>query len=190
MKKLICAFILTLTLSVSAFADPFLLTRHYSGAEIKDGAANYGNAKFLHFELQVASYDITATQEHVDATGTLTLSGGKYTYNEGKSKIDGTEHDFGLKADMNVGADSIAYVIGEGLTGAANTGLNGVKATWTFASLPALNSSTTIPTFKSTKSQTEVPYLKYNYDGDGKITSINWSIVNPSDTTNTALSLG
>ena len=188
MKKLFCAFILTLALSVSAFANPFLLTRHYSGAEIKDGAANYDNAKFLHFELQVASYDITATQAHVDATGTLTLSGGKYTYNNGESKIDGTNHDFNLKAEMDVGNDGIAYEIGERLTGAANTGLNGVEAAWKFDSLSDLNGSATIPTFKSTKSQTEVPYIKYNYDGDGKIASIYWSIVNPSDT-NTALSL-
>ncbi|MBR1486985.1 MAG: hypothetical protein IJ597_07010, partial [Synergistaceae bacterium] len=179
MKKVLCAFFLTLALSAAAFADPFLLTRHFSGAEIKDGEANYDNAKFLHFQLQVADYDTPATQDHVDAEGTLTLSGGKYTYFD--EKVDGTNHNFTLTADMEVG-ENLIYDIGEGFRGAANTGLNGVTATWTFPALEGLDGSNVIPTYLSTKSQTAVPYVKYNYDGDGKINSISWSIVNPSDT--------
>ena len=181
MKKVFAfSIILALIISLPASAETRLWTRHISAAEIKNGEANYDNAAFERFKISVVNDD-TATQEYVDATGTLTLLGGSYTY--GDEIVNNTSKTFDLKADMEVG-DTLNYKPDSDFKGAADTGLNGVNATWTFTSMSDLNGSGVIPTFTSTKNQltTAVPYIKLTYDSSNQITAIDWAIVKASDT--------
>lgn len=181
MKKFFAfSLILALIMSLPASAETRLWTRHISAAEIKNGEANYDNAAFERFKISVVNDD-TATQEHVDATGTLTLSSGSYTY-DGEA-VNNTEKTFTLEADMKVD-DTLSYKTDNDFKGAADTGLNNVNATWTFTSMSDLNGSGVIPTFTSTKNQltTAVPYIKFTYDSSNQITAIDWSIVKKSDT--------
>lgn len=182
MKKIFCAFLLTLIIVVPAFAETHLWTRHISAAKIQDGEANYTNATFERFKIFVTDDDTEAEQAHVDATGKLKLAGGKYTY--GGETVNNSEKIFDLKADMNVG-DTLNYKTATDFIGEADTGLNGITATWTFDSMSRLNGNGTIPTFVSTADQVKsgvVPYIELTYDSSKKITAVKWAIVKASDT--------
>ena len=173
---------LTLTITGFAFAETHLWTRHISAAKIINGEANYDDAIFERFKIYVVD-DIAAEQAHVDVTGKLTLAGGKYTYDGDGETVNNTEKTFDLKADMKLGK-TLNYKTDKDFKGEAETGLNGVTATWTFDSMPELNGEGVIPTFTSTSKQldTAVPYIKLTYDSSNKITAVDWAIVKANDT--------
>ena len=186
-RVLLCAAV-TLLAAMPALAGTYLWATHISRAELVDGESNYDNAKFNHVDVHVDSDDTEPNQAYMDATGTLTLSGGSYTWPGGL--VTGEAKSFTLAADMYVWDDALSYEPkdeggnGFGFYDEADTGLNGVTATWTFPTLSAMNGSGTIPNFTSTEEQlrTAVPYLKLDYDESGNVKTINWAIVNPSDT--------
>ena len=187
MKKVLCAsfltLLLTLIISVPAFATTKLWTRHISAGKIQDGKANYSSAVFERFKLSVTDDETVAEQAHLDATGKLTLSGGKYTTKSGE-EVNGTSKTFDLEANMKLGKN-LDYKVPTDFFGAADTGLNEVTATWTFDSMSSLNGNGTIPTFVSTADQVKsgvVPYIELTYDSSKKITAVKWAIVKASDT--------
>lgn len=128
-RMLLCAAALA---ALPAFADPELLVQHVSQTNIVNGVTTYDKAAFRNVWVQIISDDTTATSDHVNATGTLTLAGGSYSWPGGT--VNGTTETFTLGADMSVGATDLNYTTmynGEDFTfqGAADTGLNGVAAT-------------------------------------------------------------
>ncbi|MBR0222540.1 MAG: hypothetical protein IJQ63_12305 [Synergistaceae bacterium] len=192
MKKFFAALLLLLLGAAAAHASGAQLWAHHiSFADMINGETKYDNASFAGVWLHVRSYDVTVEQKHLDAKGIMTLDGGFYTFN-GETNYGG-ERSFELLpdlGDMYIGYDELDYgppTASENSSwfiGSADTGLNGVKVSWEFPTLPELDGSCTISDkFLSTAEQLQkiVPYIKLNYDASGKVTSINWAIVDPND---------
>ena len=159
-RVLLCA-VVTLLATMPAWANTCFWARHYSDAELVNGESNYDNARFSHVYLQFNDDDTVATQAHVDAAGTLTLSGGNYTWPAGT--VTKTEQNFTLAADdIEVDDKSLSYttVDDDGnafvFTGAADTGMNGVPAKWVSTAATELNGNGVIPNFTSTQNQLTV----------------------------------
>lgn len=170
-------------------AEPYLWAPHYSEADIVDGRAVYDVAEFAHVSMGVDDDDVTATEEHAKAKGTLTLVGGNYTFWNGteEEEVAGTVKTFGLIPDgIEVGEKGLYYVPANGqgedivFQGAADTGLKGKEVRWEFPSLPALNGKARVPAFRSTAEQltSYVPYVELVRSGSD-ITGVKWRLVDP-----------
>ena len=183
MKKVLCAFFLMVIMAVPAFAKAHLYTRHISGTKIENGEANYRDDQFERFKIEVWDDDTNAETPHSE-TGTLTLSGGSYTYVDAgvAQTVNNTEKVFELKDNSKSGG-TLSYKLNGDFRDAADTGLNGVTAKWTFATSPD-DGEGVIPTFTSTEGQLKnvVPYVKLTYDSSNNVTAIHWAIVKSNDT--------
>ena len=188
-RKFLFALLFVFLFVSSAMATPYLWTAHYSVAYLKNGKTDYSDAKFSHIWLDVTDSETTATQTHVDLTGTFTLSGGNYSYVDKSllQKVSGTSQNFNLVSDMSVGSN-LVYALNNSdenyvrFIPDPEKNLAGVTATWKFPSMTSLNGQGTIPTLKTTEEQLNdcVPYVEFVTEGS-KVTGLKWRMVKSSD---------
>ena len=192
------AALVTMALAAPAWAATYLWSNHMTSSRLVDGRSFYEGSGFNRLYLDVEDDDTAATDAHVNATGTMTIVGGSYTFWNGTDyeDVSGTIKSFPLKAIMSAGDDYLEYQpindAGksiEAFYGAAETGLNGREVRWEFPAMSALNGSARVPTFRSVAQQlsTYVPYVELVREGEN-VTGVDWRIVHPSDTSK-ALSL-
>ena len=192
------AALMAVALCAPAWAATYLWSNHMTSSRLVDGRSFYEGSGFNRLYLDVEDDDTAATDAHVNATGTMTIVGGSYTFWNGTDyeDVSGTIKSFPLKAIMSAGDDYLEYQpindAGksiEAFYGAAETGLNGREVRWEFPAMPELDGKATVPNFRSTAQQlsTYVPYVELVRSG-GNVTGVNWRIVHPSDTAK-ALSL-
>ncbi|MBR0150533.1 MAG: hypothetical protein IJP89_04130 [Synergistaceae bacterium] len=116
-KKLLCCAVLVMVLASGAWGEPYLWSGHYSMAGLSGGRSDYSQARFHRVFLEVDDDNHTATQAHVNATGTMTLSGGGYSYidsDKACKPISGTSKTFELKAGMKTGENLVYYPSDDG----------------------------------------------------------------------------
>ena len=185
-RKIFAGFILALLMISAACAEPYLLVEHVSFAGISEGRADYSDTRFGYVRLRVRNDNASEAEQNI-FSGTITLSGGNYSYYDGDSlkKVSGTSQTFTLiqnpdkKKDyllLNKEQREIRFALD------ADNGLNGVNASWNFPDMPSMNGQDTIPNHTTTQQQknTFVPYFEYVRDGS-KVTGLKWRIVNPED---------
>ena len=185
LKKWLVCMLLVMLLTSAACGATTLRSDHKSFAEIVDGHADYSDARFGYVRFRVRNRE--ATDDTAKQSGTLTVSGGNYTYadGDGLKKVAGTSDTFILSPNpsnkeyyllKNKEDDEIRF----GLE--ADNGLNGASVSWNFPDMPSLNGQGVVSTYKTTQEQMNsyVPYFEYVLDGS-KATGIKWRIVNPSD---------
>ncbi len=65
---------------------------------IKDGKADYSDARFSYISFSVGNTGLTLTKENMSLTGSVTLSGGSYSFWNGSEmqKVSGTPQTFRL----------------------------------------------------------------------------------------------
>ena len=175
-----------------------LYTMHESEARLVNGKASYNNAKFYGLTLVVETENaILAEAKHFTNEGRITIPGGGYSIRDDDSEeiigtvASGTDRTFSLNMynEVHIDQDWLEYILrGEDsrvivLAEDAETGLNGRIVTWTFPSSLNMNGSAVIPNFKSVNEQlvSYVPYIDV-VSADGRITAINYKLVNPLDT--------
>lgn len=178
--------------------EMYLFSSHESEASLVNGKASYNDAKFYGLNLDVeTSNSILAEIKHFTTEGRITIPGGGYTLRNDDTEeiIDtvGTGTDrtlqLGMNREVHLDKSWLEYDISdEGarfivLAGGAETGLNGRTITWTFPDKLHMNGSGVIPNFKSVSEQLSscVPYIEV-VSADGKITAINYKLVNAQDT--------
>ncbi len=171
-KLLLCMVLAVLAASPAVSSESSLYAVHQSIADIKDGKADLSNARFRMMELSINS-------DYYER-GTMTLSGGRYSYWDGKAVQTVTEepHTFELRDSfMPIVSNDEVYFLRE-----AEGGLNGVNVSWNFPDDPSMNGSTTLPNFRTTQQQLDsfVPYVEYVYSGD-KVSGFMVRLVNPSN---------
>ena len=140
-------------------------------------------------------YDVVATEAYKNAKGTLTLTGGEYTFRD-ESEISVSDplevRAFDLKqTGITVGKKGIWYMMTDArgneisFRGAADTGLNGKTVRWKFPEYPELNGQGKIPKFRSTARQLKdfVPYVELIRSAKG-IAGVRWYFVKPGETAN------
>ena len=193
MKKFVFLAVLAALMSVAppASATPYLWSRHHSWARLVDGRSAYMGSEFLRLYLYAEIDDVEATTEYMNATGSMTIAGGSYTFWNGTADeaVPGTEKTFNLTAVMDLGDDYLEYQpinnSGELIVfrDAAETGLNGQRVRWEFPTHPELNGQATVPNFKSTAQQlaSSVPYVELIRSG-GNATRVDYRVVHPSKT--------
>ena len=179
-----------------AFGEVTLYHAHRSIASLTDGHSDYSDARFLNFYVAATDFDGSATQADLNLTGTMTLSGGNYSFwngrNGGMLTNSGTQRTFGLAAGnwmsnigdsivyspMTTSGDEIMFCLG------ADGGLNGVNVSW---NLSSYSGQGTIPNYRTTQQQLAscVPYIEFIRSGT-QVTGIRWRAVNPSDTSKPA----
>ena len=197
-KKLLACMLLVMLAAGCAFAGVRLEPEHYSLATLKDGKADYSDARFSHMLLAVKDTGLTVTAENMNLTGNLTISGGRYSFWNGTEleKVSGTQKTFGLRLPTSAGlgdnAEFYPFTDAGGnlrLGVEADSGLNGVTMSWNFPTMTSLNGSCTLPSFLTTAQQLEnyVVYFEFIRSGEN-VTGINWRVVKASDTS-TALTL-
>ncbi len=190
MKKYIALFMAVCIVAVGscAWAEFSLVTVHRSITDFVDGKPNYSPARFLAFWVGVEDYDAPATSEDVNLTGTMTFSGGNYSFwdmGNGMRHISGTEQTFGLASDMDIGSWDRFY---EPVTSnwesylafclEADGGLNGVNVSWTIPGKPEYSGHDTITNYRTTQQQLDsfVPYVEYIRNGS-QVTGLRWRAV-------------
>ena len=192
-KKLFLCLLLVTAMVSSAFGELSLYTSHQSIAGIIDGKADYSQARFLYFFVSAVDFEAEATQADVNLTGSMTFSGGSYSFWDSKNgmhSISGNSHTFDIVSErwVSVG-DGLGY---QPLTAsgdkvifclAADGGLNGVNVSWNFPDNPSYNGQGTIPNYRTTQEQlaSYVPYIEFIRSGS-QVTGVRWRVVNPSDT--------
>ena len=193
-KKVLACLLLVVLWSSCAFGATWLYLSHRSIAGLTGGHSDYSDARFLNFLVAVTDYDTQATQEDVNLTGTMTLSGGNYSFwngrNGGMRKISGTSHTFGLASSGMSAGNYLLWYQPFTTSGdeaifclSADNGLNGVNVSWNFPDNTSYNGQDTIPIHRTTQEQLEsyVPYVEYISSGS-QVTGLRWRMVNPSDT--------
>ena len=192
-KKLLLCFVLVTAMVSAAFGEVSLYTAHRSIAGLTDGRSDYSQARFLNFFVAAVDFEAEATQADLNLTGSMTFSGGRYSFWDSKKEmhsISGNSYTFDLASEswLNVG-DELGY---QPLTAsgdeaifclAADGGLNGVNVSWNFPDKPSYNGRGTIPNYRTTQEQlaSYVPYVEFIRSGS-QVTGIVWRVVNPSDT--------
>lgn len=198
MKKYVVLFMVVCSIVAAATvacAEVSLYHAHRSIAGLTNGHSDYSDARFLEFYVSASDWDGKATQKDVNLTGTMTFSGGNYSFwdarNGGMLTNSGTQRTFGLAGVswMNVGGsleysprtergDAIHFCLG------ADGGLNGVNVSW---KLSSHSGQGTIPNYKTTQQQLAscVPYIELIRSGT-QVTGIRWRAVKPSDTSKPA----
>lgn len=81
-RKFFASLAILLMMASCVCAEMSLSARHLSIAPIKDGKPDYSEARFYYLSLAVHS-DGTGTDSQ-NVTGTLTLTGGSYSYWDGQ----------------------------------------------------------------------------------------------------------
>ena len=194
MKKYIALFMAVCIVAAgsSVFGAMEFERSHISLATLKNGKADYSDARFGNVEFSLTNEDVPVTKEAALRTGTMTLSGGNYSFWNGKEmqKVSGTPmtYKLGLKTWLASG-DEEGYqpftdAGGEMKVGIeADSGLSGVNVSWNFPDNPSINGSVTFPKFLTTQEQLDncVLYFEFIRSGD-VVTGINWRVVKASDT--------
>ena len=190
-KKVLSCIMVLLLWATGALANWRLTTVHRSIANFVNGKPDYSTARFLGLWSGVTNYDAQATQQDVNLKGSVTFSGGSYSFWNGKqgmTRISGTPNTFGLTEVMGVGyaleyvpitasGDSMIFCL------EADGGLNGVNVSWNFPDKPSYNGQGTIPNYMTTQEQlnTYVPYVEYISSGS-QVTGLRWRLVRPDNT--------
>ena len=185
----VLAALMAVALCAPAWAETYLWSRHHSNARLVDGKSNYEGPTFSRLGLFVDDDDRDATDAYMNATGTMTIVGGSYTFWNGTEDeaVSGTIKSFPLKAAMDATDGYLEYgpTNGSGsfvsFYDAADTGLNGREVRWEFPAMPELDGKATVPNFRSTAQQlkTYVPYVELVRSG-GNVTGVKFRVVHPS----------
>lgn len=189
-KKVLACLLLVVLWSSCAFGELSLFTSHRSIVDFVDGKPDYSTARFLAFWVHAVS-DNLATQEDLNLTGSMSFSGGNYSFWDSKNgmrKISDTPYTFGLASTSGVGGelgyepftasgDVIAFCL------SADGGLNSVDVSWNFPGNASYNGQGTIPNYRTTQEQLEsyVPYVEYISSGT-QVTGLRWRMVSPDKT--------
>lgn len=196
-KRLLLCVVVVLVMVSAAFGEVELWNTHHSLASITDGKADFSDAKFSVLYFSVIHNDTPVTKETAHLTGSITLSGGRYSFWNGKElqKVAGTPmtYKLGLETWLASG-DEAAYQPFDDAGGElklgieADNGLNGVSMSWNFPDDPSINGTLTMPHYLTTQEQLNngVLYFEFIRSGD-LVTGINWRVVKASDTSDSAV---
>lgn len=198
MKKYVVLFMVVCSIVAAATvacAEVSLYHAHRSIAGLTNGHSDYSDARFLNFYVTASDFETQATQEDANLTGTMTFSGGNYSFwngrNGGMLTNSGTQRTFGLAAGdwmsiggtleyspMTASGDQVYFCLG------ADGGLNGVNVSW---NIPSHSGQGRIPNYRTTQQQLAscVPYIEFIRSGT-QVTGARWRVVNPSDTSKPA----
>ena len=191
-RKVLACFMVLLLWASGAWADSELWHAHDSVAKLTNGKPDYSAAYFSALYFTVIHNDTPVTKETAHLTGSITLSGGRYSFWNGKEiqKVSGTPmtYKLGLETWL-VSGDEAAYQPFDDAGGElklgieSDNGLNGVTMSWNFPDDPSINSSFTMPNYLTTEEQLDsgVLYFEFIRSGD-VVTGVNWSVVKASDT--------
>ena len=191
-RKFLACLVVVVLWCTCAFADWMLNTAHRSITDFVNGKPDYTNARFLGIWSAAADWSGVATQEDVNLTGSMTFSGGNYSFwngrNGGMLTNSGTQRTFGLASTMDVGGGLVympTTAMGDYLVFclSADDGLNGVNVSWNFPDKPSYNRQAIFPDYMTTQEQLElyVPYVEYISSGS-QVTGLRWRVVNPNNT--------
>ena len=192
-KKLLLCVVLVMAMVSSAFGEAELCYEGYcSIASLKNGKADYSNARFGCSYFFIGNTGLILTKDNIHTSGTITLSGGNYSFWDGTKiqKVSGTSKTFKLMilTGQELGEEAEFWpftdIGGEfGLGIEAEDGMNGVTLSWNFPDMPSLNGTYTIPNYLTTQEQMNkhVVYFEFIRSGEN-VTGINWRIVKASDT--------
>ncbi|MBQ7214873.1 MAG: hypothetical protein IJS39_02685, partial [Synergistaceae bacterium] len=175
-KLLLCMVLAVFAASPAVSSESSLYAVHQSIADIKDGKADLSNARFRMMELSINS-------DYYER-GTMTLSGGRYSYWDGKAvqTVTGEPKTFELRDGFMPMVSNDEYYDQLYFLREADGGLNGVNVSWNFPDDPSMNGSGTVPNLRTTQEQLAslVPYMEYVYSGD-KVSGFMVRLVNPSN---------
>ena len=191
LKKFLLCLVLVIGLASASFGEVELWNTHESLAGITDGHPDYSNARFSNLYFAVLNKPLHTTKENANLTGSITLSGGNYSFWNGREfqKVSGTPQTFKLGPEGGkASGDEVAYQAFTEINGdfrasiEADNGLNGVTASWNFPDDPSWNGQHTFSNYMTTQEQLEnfVIYFEFIRSGEN-VTGINWRVVNPSD---------
>ncbi len=191
-KKVLACLLLVVLWCSCAFGATELWNTHHSVASITDGKADYSDARFSVLYFSVIHTDTPVTKETAHLTGSITLSGGNYSFWNGKEiqKVSGTQQTFKLGMETWLASgDEVAYQLFDDAGGElkmgveSDNGLNGVTMSWNFPDDPSINGSFTMPNYLTTQEQLNsgVLYFEFIRSGD-VVTGIDWRVVKASDT--------
>ena len=85
LKKFMLCLALVLVLASASYSSTQIWDAQDSIADLVNGRSDYSNARFSNFWFTVLYDDTNVTKETAALTGTITLSGGNYTFWNGKS---------------------------------------------------------------------------------------------------------
>ncbi len=160
--------------------------KHESLAGLRDGHSDYSRARFSQVYVCVSDGDIDF-KKVADLTGTFTISGGNYSFWNGREiqRVSGTSQTLKLGPTYGRWAYELYKDDGERtrLCGEADNGLNGVNVSWTIPDRPSLNGQAKFPNYRTTQEQLNsfVPYIEFIRSGS-QVTGLRWRVVNPADT--------
>ena len=91
-KKFLAGVMLVMVLASGALGATELWNTHHSVASLIDGKADYSDARFSVLYFSVIHNETPVTKETAHITGSITLSGGRYSFWNGREiqKISGT----------------------------------------------------------------------------------------------------
>lgn len=188
-RKILAGLVLAVLWCSGALGATGVFSSHRSIVDF-DGTPDYSTARFLSMWVEIVG-DTQAAQADVNLTGSITFSGGSYSFWDGKNgmrTISGTPHTFGLASNMSVGdyldylpmtasGDNVVFCLG------ADGGLNGVNVSWNFPDNTSYNGQGIVPHYRTTQEQLEsyVPYVEYVWNGS-QVTGLRWRVVAPDNT--------
>ena len=193
-KKLLLCVVLVMFFVSSAFGGEARIWHSYGElASLIDGKPDYSNARFSALYFVVIHDDAPMTKENTRLSGTIKLSGGNYSFWNGREiqKVSGTPQTFrlGLETGVDIRDYETPYQLFTDVNGdfrcavEAENGMNGITASWTFPEAPEINGTYIFPDFMTTQEQLNkcIPYFEFIRSGSDVI-GINWRIVRASDT--------
>ncbi|MBQ6971284.1 MAG: hypothetical protein IJP86_02895 [Synergistaceae bacterium] len=194
-KKSLACLLLLVSFAPGAWAESHIWFTHASVTGMNDGKADFSDARFSNVFFSVVT-DIPVTKESAQITGSMTLSGGSYSFWNGTElqKVSGTPMTYTIALENGVEARSDAPYEpftelscsrrGDFRAGTeADSGLKGVNVSWNFPDKPDYNGTFTFPDMMTTQEQLESCVLYFEYIRSGEdVTGINWRIVKASDT--------
>ena len=176
----------------SAFGEAEFWHYYRGLASLKNGKTDYSDARFGYIDVSVGNTGLTLTKENMNTSGTITFSGGRYSFWNGSEiqKVAGTPQTFRLAIPTwqavgdEAGFDLLTDIGGKLRLGLeADGGMNGVTLSWNFPDMPSLNGTHTFPHFLTAQEQMNkhVVYFEFIRSGEN-VTGINWRVVKASDT--------
>ena len=91
-KKLLCCVVLVMVLASGAFGEAEMwFDNNLSIASLKDGKPDYSDARFSYTGFSIGNNDLILTRDNMSLTGSVTISGGNYSFWNGKEmqKVSG-----------------------------------------------------------------------------------------------------